>query len=109
MTAARVVEFPRRRAPSAAPVNKLEILKRVRELIREGELLPRDMLVAEYIGEITDKNTGLAVVELATIAERIGASRRTVVRALGRLIDSGLMVSSRWPPTPAGTVRRSRT
>ena len=79
------------RAPEAQPLTKLRVLERVRALIGEGELQPIDMNVAQYLGEITDKEAGDAIVEVATIAERIGRSRPTVVRALRRLIDAGVI------------------
>lgn len=91
MTVAQEDQLPQRRAPEARPVNKLRVLEWARELNSERELLPRDALVVQYLAEITDKDSGLAIVEIATIAVRIGASRPTVVGALKRLIDAGLI------------------
>jgi hypothetical protein len=63
----------------------------VRGLVMEGELQHIDLNVTQYLAEITDKETGAAIVELATIAERIGRSRSTVVRSLQRLIDAAVI------------------
>ena len=95
MTAAKVVNFPHRRAAEAAPVYKLRAMQRVRELTAEGELLLRDMVVFEYIVEIIDKETGVAVVGRSTIAERVGCSRVTVTRSLRRLFDAGVLEHER--------------
>ena len=91
MTASRVAEFPTRRAAAASPVNKLRVLEQVRRLICEGELPRCAMFVVQYLAEITDRDTAAAVVELNTIAKRIGTSRATVVRTLKKLIDAGLI------------------
>ena len=79
-----------KRAPEAQPVTKLDAFDRVRALICDGELLHIDMNVVQCLGQITDKETGAARAELATIAERIGRSRATVVRSVRRLIDAGV-------------------
>ena len=91
MTASRVLDFPAQSAPAANPVNKLRVLEKARRLICEGELPRNAMFVVQYLGEITDRASGAAVVELNTIAERIGTSRVTVVRALRKLVDVGLV------------------
>lgn len=91
MTAAKVVEFPQRRAPGAQPVYKLVAMQRARELVGDGKLIPRDMVVFEYIAEIIDKKTGFAVVGRSTIADRVGCSYATVKRSLRRLIDAGVL------------------
>ena len=90
--AATVVPFASgQRAPQAQPVSKLKELEHVRGLICEGELQHIDLNVVQYLAEITDKRTGAACVEYATIAERIGRSRSTVVRSLQRLIDASVV------------------
>ena len=89
---ATVVDFPPpKRALQAQPVAKHRVFEHVRALICEGELKHIDMNVVQYLAEITDKSTGAARVELATIAERIGRSRPTAVRAVRRLIDAGVI------------------
>jgi predicted transcriptional regulator len=90
--AGRVIEFPHsKRAPEAQPVAKLEVFEHVRSLIRDGELKHIDMNVVQYLAEITDKETGTALVEVARIAERVSRSRPTAVRSLRRLIDAGVI------------------
>jgi predicted transcriptional regulator len=88
---ATVVPLPLQRAPQAQPVQKLRAFEHLRALICEGELQHIDMNVVQYLAEITDKKTGAACVEYATIAERIGRSRATVIRSVRRLIDFGVI------------------
>ena len=91
MTVAQVVDCPQRRAPAAAPVNKLRVLERVRDFICEGEMRRSAMNVVQYLAEITDKETGLATAELNTIADRTCYSRGEVGKAIKELIDAGLI------------------
>ena len=58
-----------KRAPEAQPVTKLDAFDRVRALICDGERLHIDMNVVQCLGQITDKETGAARAELATIGK----------------------------------------
>lgn len=90
--AANVVAFPSaKRAPQAQPVAKLRVLEHVCTLIGDGELQHVDMTVAAYIAKITDKATGWACVEYATIGERIGRHRTTAIRSIKRLMEAGVI------------------
>ena len=99
MTASSVIRFPTHRAAAAMPVNKLRVQEQVRQLVREN-VMPRSALfVVVYLGEITDKESGLATVELGTIADRTGYSRGG-----GRARDQipGLLWAYRAHLSPAG-------
>lgn len=89
-----------RRAAQAQPVHKLQVLEQVRRLILEDH--PRDsktqtkltsaaMAVVQYLAEITDKDTGAAIVGVRTIARRIGRDQKTVRRQLKRLAELGVV------------------
>ncbi len=91
MTAAQIVNIPQRRAPAAAPVHKLRVFEQVRRLIYEGEVRRSAMNMAQYLAEITDKETGLATAELNTIADRTCYSRGEVGKAIKELVDAGLV------------------
>lgn len=91
MTAAQVADFPKRRAPAAAPVHKLRVFEQVRRLICDGEVRRSAMIVVQYLAEITDRKTGLATVELNTIADRTGYSRGEAGKAIKELVDAGLV------------------
>lgn len=88
---AQVLGFPAKRAPQARPVAKLRVLDRVRELILDATLLRGDLNTVYCLAEVTDRETGCAKVEVMIIASRIGVSRSSVVRALKRLVDVGVI------------------
>jgi len=109
--AAEVVPFPAKRAPQAQPVTKLRALEHVRRLILEdqeerrrwqeehgtdGKRCPATLTLAalsivQYLAEVTDKETGVAIVGKQKIAERVGRSKATVKRQLRRLIELGVI------------------
>ncbi len=107
-----VVEFPNsKRAPEARTLTKVRVLEHVRRLILEDQeerrlwkertkgdeaacpatLTAVALNVAQYLSEITDKETGVTLVEKQTIADRIGRSKATVKRQLRRLIELGVI------------------
>ena len=89
MTASSVIQFPTNRAAAAMPVNKLRVQEQVRQLVREN-VMPRSALfVVVYLGEITGRESGLATVELGTIADRTGYSRGAVGHAIKFLVYCG--------------------
>jgi predicted transcriptional regulator len=92
-TNADVHPFPggEKRAPKAQPVTKLSAFELVRRLICEGQLKTIGLNVVQYLTEISDKATGWAIVEYATIGERIGRSRTTAIRSIQRLIDADVI------------------
>ena len=102
MTTSRVLQIPAQRATEAKPGHKLRVLDQVRRLICQKKLPSNCMLVVQYLGEITDRKTGVAVVKLDTIAERIGLSRAAVARHLRKLIHEDVGLIKREPRALAG-------
>ena len=91
MTAVPVIPFPAKRAAEAMPVSKLRVLEQVRRRTcektrddttgKDKRRLRRSALfVIAYLAEITDKESGLSVAELGTIADRTGYSRGEVCK-----------------------------
>jgi hypothetical protein len=57
----------------------------------ESKLTLIALNVVHYLAEITDKETGAAIVEVQTIADRICRSKPTVKRQIKRLVELGVV------------------